>query len=117
MAFNNAGIQAPPSDAADKPADILDRVNGGEGAEQQRRSGQDGRLWPVPHVPILFQPHGWSWLAVDGVLRRACVAWERIAARRTALLICVGEGEAEQGRVTRVPPPGVRGAAPGARRA
>lgn len=27
MAFNNAGIQAPPSDAADEPADIFDRIN------------------------------------------------------------------------------------------
>jgi NAD(P)-dependent dehydrogenase (short-subunit alcohol dehydrogenase family) len=27
MAFNNAGIQAPPSDAADEPAEIFDRVN------------------------------------------------------------------------------------------
>jgi NAD(P)-dependent dehydrogenase (short-subunit alcohol dehydrogenase family) len=28
MAFNNAGIQAPPSDAADEPGDTFDRVNG-----------------------------------------------------------------------------------------
>ncbi|WP_144875289.1 SDR family NAD(P)-dependent oxidoreductase [Microbacterium sp. 1.5R] len=28
MAFNNAGIQAPPSDAADETAEIFDRVNG-----------------------------------------------------------------------------------------
>ncbi|WIM92888.1 glycosyltransferase [Actinoplanes oblitus] len=62
------------------------------------KAGLAGRLWPVPRLPILFQPHGWSWLAVDGALRRACVAWERAAARRTALLICVGEDEAEQGR-------------------
>ena len=27
MAFNNAGIQIPPSDAADEPAEIFDRVN------------------------------------------------------------------------------------------
>jgi NAD(P)-dependent dehydrogenase (short-subunit alcohol dehydrogenase family) len=27
MAFNNAGIQAPPTDAADEPAEIFDRVN------------------------------------------------------------------------------------------
>ena len=27
MAFNNAGIQVPPSDAADEPADDFDRVN------------------------------------------------------------------------------------------
>jgi NAD(P)-dependent dehydrogenase (short-subunit alcohol dehydrogenase family) len=27
MAFNNAGIQVPPSEAADEPAEIFDRVN------------------------------------------------------------------------------------------
>jgi NAD(P)-dependent dehydrogenase (short-subunit alcohol dehydrogenase family) len=27
MAFNNAGVQAPPSDAADEPAENFDRVN------------------------------------------------------------------------------------------
>ena len=27
MAFNNAGIQVPPSDAADEPAELFDRVN------------------------------------------------------------------------------------------
>ncbi len=27
MAFNNAGIQAPPTDAADEPAELFDRVN------------------------------------------------------------------------------------------
>jgi NAD(P)-dependent dehydrogenase (short-subunit alcohol dehydrogenase family) len=27
MAFNNAGVQAPPSDAADEPAEAFDRVN------------------------------------------------------------------------------------------
>lgn len=28
MAYNNAGIQVPPSDAADEPAEMFDRVNG-----------------------------------------------------------------------------------------
>ena len=27
MAFNNAGIRVPPSDAADEPAEVFDRVN------------------------------------------------------------------------------------------
>jgi NAD(P)-dependent dehydrogenase (short-subunit alcohol dehydrogenase family) len=27
MALNNAGIQVPPSDAADEPAEVFDRVN------------------------------------------------------------------------------------------
>ncbi|GIJ55935.1 glycosyl transferase [Virgisporangium aurantiacum] len=49
-------------------------------------------------LPTLFQPHGWSWLAVDGRLRAASVAWERAAARWTDLFVCVGAAEAEAGR-------------------
>jgi NAD(P)-dependent dehydrogenase (short-subunit alcohol dehydrogenase family) len=40
MAFNNAGIQVPPSDAADEPAEVFDPVEaqvGGGG--QEKRSG------------------------------------------------------------------------------
>jgi len=46
----------------------------------------------------VFQPHGWSWLAVDGAMRAASIAWERLAARRTDLFVCVGEAEAQLGR-------------------
>ncbi|GIJ68147.1 glycosyltransferase [Virgisporangium ochraceum] len=53
-------------------------------------------------LPTLFQPHGWSWLAVDGRLRTASVAWERAAARWTDLFVCVGAAEAEAGREQRV---------------
>jgi glycosyltransferase involved in cell wall biosynthesis len=53
---------------------------------------------------VLFQPHGWSWLAVDGPLRTASLAWERAAAYRTDLIVCVGDAEAQQGRAQ-----GVRG--------
>jgi glycosyltransferase involved in cell wall biosynthesis len=49
-------------------------------------------------LPTLFQPHGWSWLAVDGRLRAASLAWERAAARWTDLFVCVGAAEAEAGR-------------------
>jgi glycosyltransferase involved in cell wall biosynthesis len=67
------------------------------------KAGLAGRLL-LRRPPTVFQPHGWSWLAVDGLLRRASLAWERIAARRADLLVCVGDGEAEQGRLA-----GVRG--------
>jgi glycosyltransferase involved in cell wall biosynthesis len=68
------------------------------------KAGLAGRLGPFPRIPILFQPHGWSWLAAGGAMRAASLAWERTAARRTDLLLCVGDGEAEQGRAH-----GVRG--------
>lgn len=62
------------------------------------KAGLAGRLRSVrARVPVLFQPHGWSWLAVDGPLRAASLAWERTAARRTDLIVCVGDAEAQQG--------------------
>jgi glycosyltransferase involved in cell wall biosynthesis len=68
------------------------------------KAGLAGRLRPPRRVPILFQPHGWSWLAAAGPVRAASLAWERAAARWTDLLLCVGQGEAEQGHSS-----GVRG--------
>jgi glycosyltransferase involved in cell wall biosynthesis len=62
------------------------------------KAGLAGRLGLRRRLPVLFQPHGWSWLAVDGALRSASLAWERAAARWTDLILCVGEAEAEQGQ-------------------
>ena len=62
------------------------------------KAGLAGRLRRDRPVPVLFQPHGWSWLAADGALRAASLVWERAAARWTDLLLCVGDAEAGQGR-------------------
>jgi glycosyltransferase involved in cell wall biosynthesis len=62
------------------------------------KAGLAGRLLPRQRTPVLFQPHAWSWLAVTGAVHAATVAWERHAARRTSLFVCVAEAEAEQGR-------------------
>jgi glycosyltransferase involved in cell wall biosynthesis len=68
------------------------------------KAGLAGRLALAGRLPVVFQPHAWSWLAVDGAMFAAAVTWERMAARWTDLFVCVGDGEAEQGRVR-----GVRG--------
>jgi glycosyltransferase involved in cell wall biosynthesis len=68
------------------------------------KAGLAGRLVLRRRLPILFQPHAWSWLAVDGTLRTASIGWERVAARWTDLFVCVGPAEVEQGRAA-----GVRG--------
>jgi glycosyltransferase involved in cell wall biosynthesis len=57
-----------------------------------------GRLALRGARPTLFQPHGWSWLAVRGAAARATLAWERVAARWTDMVVCVGEGEAALAR-------------------
>jgi glycosyltransferase involved in cell wall biosynthesis len=68
------------------------------------KAGLAGRLGLHRRTPVVFQPHGWSWLAAGGALRAASLAWERAAAGRADVLLCVGDAEAEQGRAH-----GVRG--------
>ncbi|MBV9060121.1 MAG: glycosyltransferase [Pseudonocardiales bacterium] len=62
------------------------------------KAGLAGRLAVRGRRPTVFQPHGWSWLAARGVTARGALAWERLAARWTDLLVCVGEGEAAHAR-------------------
>lgn len=66
------------------------------------KAGLAGRLAVRGRRPTLFQPHGWSWSAARGATARAALAWERLAARWTDLLICVGDGEAGHARRQRV---------------
>lgn len=66
------------------------------------KAGLAGRLALRGRVPTLFQPHGWSWLAATGPVRAAALAWERAGARWADAVVCVGDGEAEQGRAAGV---------------
>jgi glycosyltransferase involved in cell wall biosynthesis len=62
------------------------------------KAGLAGRLALRGARPTLFQPHGWSWLAVRGAAARAALTWERVAVRWTDVVVCVGEGEAAHAR-------------------
>jgi glycosyltransferase involved in cell wall biosynthesis len=62
------------------------------------KAGLCGRLADRARTPTVFQPHAWSFYAVDGLVRRASVLWERLAARWAHLILCVSEGEREDGR-------------------
>jgi glycosyltransferase involved in cell wall biosynthesis len=66
------------------------------------KAGLAGRLAVRGSRPTLFQPHGWSWLAARGATARAALAWERLAASSTDLLVCAGEGELAHARHRRV---------------
>ncbi len=66
------------------------------------KAGLAGRLAVLGGRPTLFQPHGWSWLAARGATARAALAWERLAAGWTDLLVCVGEGEVAHAQQQRV---------------
>jgi glycosyltransferase involved in cell wall biosynthesis len=62
------------------------------------KAGLAGRLLRLPAgVPVIFQPHGWSWLAATGRQDAVSRRWERFAARRADALVCVGEGELRAG--------------------
>lgn len=62
------------------------------------KAGLAGRLPRRPRgSPTIFQPHGWSWLAATGRQETASRLWERLAARWTDALVCVGIGELQEG--------------------
>ena len=78
------------------------------------KAGLVGRLVLRGRLPTVFQPHAWSFLAVEGMTQRATLAWERLAARWTDVILCVSEDERRIGweagvrpRELRVVPHGV----------
>jgi glycosyltransferase involved in cell wall biosynthesis len=65
-------------------------------------AGLTGRLVVRGRVATIFQPHGWSWQAVDGMYARAVRTWERLGARWAHLLVCVSDDERRNGERARV---------------
>ena len=61
------------------------------------KAGLVGRLVLRGSVPTVFSPHAWSFFAVDGMMRRAVLGWERFAARWTAATVCVSAAERRTG--------------------
>lgn len=62
------------------------------------KAGLAARAAVRGRVPTVFQPHAWSFEAVDGGVALLARAWERHAARWTARTLCVSEAERETGR-------------------
>ena len=62
------------------------------------KAGLAGRLLRRPlGTPTIFQPHGWSWLAATGRQDALSRLWERLGARWSDALVCVGIGELREG--------------------
>lgn len=61
------------------------------------KPGLAGRLALRGSVPTVFQPHGWSFYPLSGLMRRAAIAWERAGARWAHALACVSESERRRG--------------------
>lgn len=78
-------------------ADVVRRASPDLVHLHSSKAGLVGRLVVRGRTPTLFQPHGWSFLAVEGLERRAARAWERFAARWTTALVCVSEAEKGDG--------------------
>ncbi|GEC07226.1 glycosyl transferase family 1 [Streptomyces spinoverrucosus] len=57
------------------------------------KAGLAARLAVRGRVPTVFQPHAWSFEAVDGSPANAAVWWERFGARWTARVLCGSEAE------------------------
>ena len=61
------------------------------------KAGLAGRLAVRGRVPTVFQPHAWSFEAVDGPMASLALNWERFGARWAHRLVCVSEGERATG--------------------
>lgn len=66
------------------------------------KAGLAGRLALRRRRPTLFQPHGWSFEALRGPMRRAAAVWERRAAGWTDAIVCVSETERRRGVDARI---------------
>jgi glycosyltransferase involved in cell wall biosynthesis len=66
------------------------------------KAGLAGRLALRGRTPTVFQPHSWSFLAVEGPKRAASRVWEGWASRWASAIICVSDDEARQGRAAGV---------------
>lgn len=61
------------------------------------KAGLAGRLAVRGAVPTVFQPHAWSFAAVEGPLAAATLRWERYAARWAHRVLCVSDQERRGG--------------------
>ena len=61
------------------------------------KAGLAGRLAVRGRSHTLFQPHGWSFAAVDGAGAALALRWERFATRWVDAVICVSEDERRAG--------------------
>lgn len=68
------------------------------------KAGLVGRLAIRRGRATVFQPHAWSFEAVQGALRQATLSWERLGARWADAIVCVSHDERLRGQAV-----GVRG--------
>lgn len=69
------------------------------------KAGLAGRLALRGRLPTVFQPHAWSFLALEGRARPLAVRWERGAVRWTDALAVVSEDERRSGEAAGIAGP------------
>lgn len=62
------------------------------------KAGLAGRLAVRGRVPTVFQPHAWSFEALEGRAAGLATAWERFGARWSDRILCVSESERQAGQ-------------------
>ncbi|MFI6123918.1 glycosyltransferase family 4 protein [Streptomyces sp. NPDC051064] len=62
------------------------------------KAGLAGRLAVRGRVPTVFQPHAWSFEALEGRAAGLAAAWERFGARWSDRILCVSESERVAGQ-------------------
>ncbi|MYW34882.1 glycosyltransferase, partial [Streptomyces sp. SID2119] len=62
------------------------------------KAGLAGRIAVRGRVPTVFQPHAWSFEAVDGRTAELALGWERFGARWADHILCVSESERRTGQ-------------------
>ncbi|MFJ9039977.1 glycosyltransferase family 4 protein [Streptomyces sp. NPDC102406] len=79
-------------------ADVVARTRPDLVHAHSAKAGLITRLVVRGRVPTVFQPHAWSFEAVQGAAARMALHWERFGARWTSRLVCVSRAEQETGR-------------------
>lgn len=69
------------------------------------KAGLAVRLALRGRTPTVFQPHAWSFDAVDGAAARLALGWERHATRWAHRVLCVSEDERQRGQLAGVDGP------------
>ncbi|MEA3055965.1 MAG: hypothetical protein QOD30_1397, partial [Actinomycetota bacterium] len=69
------------------------------------KAGLVGRLVVRGRMPTVFQPHAWSFFAMEGRKSTLARAWERASARWADVLLCGSEGERSAGEAAGIKAP------------
>ncbi|MCZ7430448.1 glycosyltransferase [Streptomyces sp. WMMC1477] len=67
------------------------------------KAGLAARLALRGGLPTLYQPHAWSFDAVEGAPARLARSWERTAARWATRVVCVSDAERYRGAAAGIP--------------